>query len=94
MQAHGWSGAGFLRASVEQNVSAPIAGVRIEFIDRPDIDPGDILRLIQSAPRTYRLDGPNRLRILGDMPDVDSRLQAIGRILEALVPEAKTARRR
>jgi transcription-repair coupling factor (superfamily II helicase) len=77
-----------------KKIDAGPRGVRIEFIDQPDIDPGAILHLIQSAPQTYRLDGPNRLRILGDMPDVDSRIKAIGRILDALVPEAKTASRK
>ncbi|MHB8621911.1 MAG: transcription-repair coupling factor [Sulfuricaulis sp.] len=77
-----------------KKIDAGPRGVRLEFIDQPDIDPGAILLLIQSAPRTYRLDGPNRLRILGDMPDVGSRILAIRRILDTLVPGVKTAGRR
>ncbi len=77
-----------------KKIDAGPRGVRIEFIDQPDIDPGAILHLIQSAPQTYRLDGPNRLRILGEMEDVDSRIKAIVQILNALVPNVKTARRK
>ncbi len=72
-----------------KKIDAGPRGVRIEFIDKPDIDPGAILRLLQSAPRTYKLDGPNRLRILGDMPDVDLRIQAIQKFLSALGTDKK-----
>ncbi len=74
-----------------KKIDAGPRGVRIEFIDKPDIDPGAILRLLQSAPRTCKLDGPNRLRILGEMPDVESRIKAIRGFLVALAPETKTA---
>ncbi len=74
-----------------RKIDAGPRGIRVEFIEKPDIDPGAILRLLQSAPRTYRLDGPNRIRILGDMPDVETRIQAIRRFLDALAPETRTA---
>ena len=77
-----------------RKIDAGPRGIRIEFIDKPDIDPGVILRLLQSAPKTYKLDGPNRLRILGDMPDVEARIKAIRRFIEALVPEARAASQR
>jgi len=72
-----------------RKIDAGPRGIRVEFIEKPDVDPGAILRLLQSAPRTYRLDGPNRVRILGDMPEVEARIQAIRRFLDALAPEAK-----
>jgi transcription-repair coupling factor (superfamily II helicase) len=74
-----------------RKIDAGPRGIRIEFIEKPDVDPGAILRLLQSAPRTYRLDGPNRVRILGDMPEVEARIKAIRRFLDALAPEAKAA---
>ena len=72
-----------------RKIDAGPRGARLGFVERPDIDPGSILRLLQSAPRRYRLDGPNRLRILGEMPDVESRIEAIRRFLDALAPEVK-----
>ncbi len=77
-----------------RKIDAGPRGVRVEFIDKPDVDSAAILRLLQSAPKTYKLDGPNRLRILGDMPEVESRIKAIRRFLEALVPEAKAVSHR
>ncbi|MEK7223120.1 MAG: transcription-repair coupling factor, partial [Pseudomonadota bacterium] len=74
-----------------RKIDAGPRGVRIEFIDKPDVDPGVILRLLQSAPKTYKLDGPNRLRILGDMPEVEARIKAIRRFLDALAPESRPA---
>ncbi len=74
-----------------RKIDAGPRGARIEFVEKPDIDPGTILRLLQSALRTYRLDGPNRLRILGDMPDVESRIKMIHKFLEALSPTTKVA---
>jgi len=74
-----------------RKIDAGPRGVRVEFIDKPDIDPGMILRLLQSAPRVYKLDGPTRLRILGEMPDVESRIKAIRRFLDGLAPEARSA---
>jgi transcription-repair coupling factor (superfamily II helicase) len=70
-----------------RKIDAGPRGVRVEFIDKPDIDPGVILRLLRSAPRVYKLDGPTRLRILGEMPDVESRIKAIRRLLDALAPQ-------
>src|SRR5690606_21425089 len=37
-------------------------GGRIEFFDRPNVDPSRIIHLIQTQPKEFRLDGSNRLR--------------------------------
>ncbi len=67
-----------------RKVDAGAKGIRIEFIEKPPIDPGSVLRLLQSAPRRYRLDGPNRLRILGEFSDTESRVKAINELVAAL----------
>ncbi len=59
-------------------------GARIDFVARPDIDPGRIIQLIQSAPRVYRLDGPTRLRITQELPDAVSRTRSIETLLDGL----------
>jgi transcription-repair coupling factor (superfamily II helicase) len=73
-----------------RKIDAGPRGARIEFTERPDIDPGVILRLLQSEPKRYRLDGGNRMRIIGDFPDADSRLQAVHELLRALSAGAAT----
>ena len=74
-----------------RKIDAGPRGARIEFIEKPDIDPGAILRLLQSEPRRYKLDGPNRLRILGEMPEVDDRVKTIKTLLDRLSPHRQVA---
>ncbi len=74
-----------------RKIDAGPRGVRIDFVAKPDIDSGSILRMLQSAPHRYRLDGPDRLRILGDMPDISARRAAVKRFLAELAPEGRSA---
>jgi len=69
-----------------RKIEAGPKGARVEFVERPPIDPGAIIRLLQSAPRRYRLDGPNRLRVLDDMPDAGARVAALRTLIDALAP--------
>ena len=69
-----------------RKIDAGAKGARIEFVEKPPIDPGAIIRLLQSAPRTYRLDGPNRLRIVAEMPDAESRVKTITKLFDTLAP--------
>ena len=71
-----------------RKIDGGLRGARIEFIENPTIDLSVVLRLLQSAPRTYKLDGPNRLRILTEMPDVVQRLQALHALLDELAAGA------
>ncbi len=45
-----------------RKIDASTQAVRIEFEEKPNIDPTIILQLIQKQPKLYKLDGPNRLR--------------------------------
>jgi transcription-repair coupling factor (superfamily II helicase) len=67
-----------------RKIEAGPKGVRIEFVDKPNVDPSRIIRLLQSAPRLYRLDGPNKLRIMADMPDAGSRVAALRALIDSL----------
>ena len=67
-----------------RKIEAGPKGVRIEFADKPNVDPAKIIRLLQTAPRLYRLDGQNKLRITADMPDAESRVAALQTLLSAL----------
>ena len=69
-----------------RKIEAGPKGARIEFVDKPNVDPARIIRLLQAAPRLYRLDGPNKLRIMADMPDAESRIQALRVLVDALTP--------
>ncbi|MEE8321934.1 MAG: transcription-repair coupling factor, partial [Gammaproteobacteria bacterium] len=52
-------------------------GGRLHFQKNANIDPARVIRLIQSEPQTYKLDGQDKLRVLKELPDVESRLQIL-----------------
>jgi transcription-repair coupling factor (superfamily II helicase) len=43
-----------------------------------------VIRLIQGQPRHYRMDGPDKLRIMLDLPDAATRFNAARGLLTAL----------
>jgi transcription-repair coupling factor (superfamily II helicase) len=67
-----------------KKIDAGKKGVRIEFAANPAIDLSVVLRLLHNAPRTYKLDGPNRLRILTETPEVDQRIRALSELFDEL----------
>ena len=67
------------------------SGGRLQFVDKPQVDPMAVIRLIQGQPRHYRMDGPDKLRITLELPDFDTRLKAARGLLIALAPAAGVA---
>ncbi len=59
-------------------------GGRIEFRDQADVDPSCIVRLVQSKPAVFRLDGASKLRMSMPLPDEGERLAALGDLLDEL----------
>jgi transcription-repair coupling factor (superfamily II helicase) len=57
---------------------------RITFRDKPDIDPMALIRLIQSQPRVYKLDGQDKLKITLDLPGAAERIRAAQEVLVRL----------
>ena len=67
-----------------RRIEAGANGGRIVFHPEPDVDPGSVIRLVQSEPGRFRLDGAERLRFAGDLPDAASRVEAVRRLLDSL----------
>ncbi|WP_240703581.1 transcription-repair coupling factor [Thermomonas aquatica] len=61
-------------------------GGRIQFVEKPNVDPMAVIRLIQGQPKHYRMDGPDKLRISLDMADAATRFNAARGLLAALQP--------
>lgn len=59
-------------------------GGRITFRDKPDVDPTAIIRLIQSSPRVYKLDGQDKLKINLELPGASERIRAAQDLLGRL----------
>jgi transcription-repair coupling factor (superfamily II helicase) len=64
------------------------AGGRVQFVEKPKVDPMAVIQLIQKQPRHYQMDGPDKLRLKLDLPDAASRVQAARGLLTALRPAA------
>lgn len=62
------------------------AGGRLQFVDKPGVDPMAVIRLIQGQPAHYRMDGPDKLRITLALPDFETRHKAARGLLIALAP--------
>ncbi len=59
-------------------------GGRILFAAKPNIDPMDVIRLVQSQPKTYQMDGGDKLRLKLELPDAASRIRTARGLLIAL----------
>jgi len=59
-------------------------GGRIVFTPQPNIDPVAVIRLIQSQPRVFTLDGQDKLKVRLEMPGATERLRSANDLLTAL----------
>jgi transcription-repair coupling factor (superfamily II helicase) len=60
------------------------SSARIQFSAEPNIDPMKIITLIQTQSKHYKMDGQDKLRIIKDMPDAESRFTAMEDLLDKL----------
>ena len=51
-------------------------GGRVQFVEKPNVDPMAIIKLIQGQPKLYQMDGPDRLKLKLELPDPPARLAA------------------
>ncbi|MBW3551051.1 MAG: transcription-repair coupling factor [Proteobacteria bacterium] len=49
---------------------------RVQFTDKPAVDPMAIIQLIQGQPKLYQMDGPDKLKLKLELPDAPARLAA------------------
>lgn len=65
-------------------IDAGPKGARLSFIEKPKLNPTTLIQLIQSEPRRFRLDGPQKLRIIDEWNDPDQRMDALFQLLNRL----------
>ncbi len=63
-------------------------GGRLQFTEKPTVDPMAVIRLIQGQPKLYQMDGPDKLRVKLDLPDAATRLAAARGLLITLAARA------
>jgi transcription-repair coupling factor (superfamily II helicase) len=59
-------------------------GGRVHFLAQPNVDPMSVIRMIQSQPKVYAMEGPDKLRLRMDLPDASSRLRTARGLMSAL----------
>ncbi|WP_457097931.1 transcription-repair coupling factor [Lysobacter sp. P5_B9] len=59
-------------------------GGRLQFVERPTVDPMAVIRLIQGQPKHYQMEGPDKLRVKLELPDAASRVAAARGLLTML----------
>ncbi|MEN1958090.1 transcription-repair coupling factor [Luteimonas changyuni] len=62
------------------------SGGRVQFVEKPSIDPMAIINLVQGQPKSYRMDGPDKFRLTLELPTPEERLQAARGLLSVLAP--------
>ncbi len=67
-----------------RKIEAGAAGGRILFHPNPDIDPIKIIQLIQTQARTYKLDGPDKLRFILPLETPEARSEFLEQLIALL----------
>jgi len=65
-------------------------GGRIEFRQNTTVDPIVLVRLMQSKPNTYNLEGANVLRISKALDNSDNRFEFLEKLIQELEPTPRT----
>jgi transcription-repair coupling factor (superfamily II helicase) len=65
-------------------IDAGPSGGRIEFGRETKVDPMRIVKMIQTQPRRFKLEGADRLRFMLDMPETGDRLERVSDLLQSL----------
>jgi len=71
-----------------KKIDAGPKGARIDFVAQPNIEPTALIRLMQSQPKRFRLDGPSRLRVMQETANAGERVQMLREIVAQMKPES------
>ncbi|MFM1891280.1 MAG: hypothetical protein RLZ44_357 [Pseudomonadota bacterium] len=68
-----------------RKIDAGPASGRILFDTERKVDPANIIRLIQTRPRDFKLDGADKLKFFGDFSDPTQRVGQVARALDQVI---------
>jgi len=71
-----------------RKIEAGAMGGRIHFAPDTPVEPRTVIALIQQQPKTYKLDGQDRLRFSLDLDDKERRFRAVDALLQRLTAAA------
>ncbi len=67
-----------------RKIEAGTRGGRILFEQQPNLDPAHLIRLIQTRPKEFKLDGADKLRFFRDLSDPAQRVGQVRGVLREL----------
>ncbi len=73
-----------------RKLEAGSEGGRIRFRNTPSINPATLIRLIQSEPGSYRLQGQTQLNFKASLPLVETRFDFVSGLLDSLAKRETT----
>lgn len=65
-------------------IEASSVSGKVEFNEKPNVDPMTIIQLVQRQPQNYTLDGANKLKFMDDMPTAEDRIVRVDKMLKTL----------
>jgi transcription-repair coupling factor (superfamily II helicase) len=60
----------------------------VQFKAQPNVDPATVIKLIQTQPKVYSLDGQDKMRVKLELPGAAERLGAAISLVTALSQRA------
>ncbi|HRE55388.1 MAG TPA: transcription-repair coupling factor [Candidatus Competibacter sp.] len=67
-----------------KKIEASPKGGRIVFGPEPKVDPAKLVRLIQQQRSVYKLDGKDKLRFIKELPDAETRVAEVEKLLAGI----------
>ncbi|MER2583334.1 MAG: transcription-repair coupling factor [Candidatus Competibacter sp.] len=67
-----------------KKIEASPKGGRIVFGPEPKVDPAKLVRLIQQQRSVYKLDGKDKLRFVKELPDAETRVAEVEKLLAGI----------
>jgi len=74
-----------------QKLEASAAGGNIEFSSDTRVDPLSIVKMVQTQPQIFRLEGANKLKFKLALEQADDRLTTLSQLLKALTSKEQAA---
>jgi transcription-repair coupling factor (superfamily II helicase) len=66
------------------NIRIGESGGKLKFADKPNIDPMALIMLLQTSKGRYRMEGPQILHLMMELPSEEQRLQAVKELFNQL----------
>ncbi|RUO79141.1 transcription-repair coupling factor [Pseudidiomarina taiwanensis] len=74
-----------------KKIEGGLSALTIEFSAQPKVSASYLIQLIQTQPQQFKLEGANRLRVLGKMEDTQERLKLVESLLDDFDQNAQQA---